>query len=297
MAAQQNLFRSLKLIRLLKQRPGKTLDQLAQILDCTPRHVRRYMSMLEEVGYCIDKEGKQPPRFYIFEDERRQQAPFTEEEAQLLQLTLASVAETNPLLAPLRQKIYQQSTLFPLADSLVGQHQSKVVAQLAEAIRNRRQVRLLRYHSINSNSISDRLVEPHSFSDDYSQLTVYEPASDSVKTFKTQRAEDVELLETPQTKPPTEVPTDPFGWPGKPVRVSLRLTAMAHRLLIEEHTLTQPDVTTRPDDDQFPYAYMGEVRSWLGLGRFILGIPGEVHVDEPEEFREYLRGRIGAFEV
>ena len=297
MAAQQNLFRSLNLIRLLKQRPGKTLDQLAQILDCTPRHVRRYMSMLEEVGYCIDKEGKQPPRFYIFEDERRQQAVFTEEEAQLLQLTLASVAETNPLLAPLRQKIYQQSTLFPLADSLVGQHQSKVVAQLAQAIRERRQVRLLRYHSINSNTIRDRLVEPHSFSDDYSQLTVYEPASDSVKTFKTQRAEDVELLATPQTKPPTEVHTDPFGWPGKPVRVSLCLTAKAHRLLMEEHPLTQPDFIARPDEDHFPYTYTGEVRSWVGLGRFYLSLPGEVRVDEPEAFREYLKGRLADFSI
>lgn len=141
------------------------------------------------------------------------------------------------------------------------------------------------------------LVEPHSFSDDYSQLTVYEPASNLVKTFKTQRVEDVELLGTPQTKLPTEVHNNPFDWPGKPVRVSLCLTAKAHRLLIEEHPLTQPDVTANPDNAHFPYTYTGEVRSWVGLGRFVLGIPGEVRVDEPEAFRDYLRGRIGAFEV
>lgn len=78
MAAQQNLICTLKLIRLLKQRPGKTLAQLAQILDCDPRHARRYMDTLEEAGFIIDKEGKRPPRFYLFEDERRQQAEFTE---------------------------------------------------------------------------------------------------------------------------------------------------------------------------------------------------------------------------
>lgn len=212
MAAQQNLFRSLKLIRLLKQRLGKTLDQLAQILACTPRHVRRFMETLEEVGYCIDKEGKQPPRFYIFDDERQQQAKFTEEEAQLLQQALATSAVTNPLLAPLRQKIYQHSTLFPLADSLINQHQGLVIARLAEAIRDRRQVWLLRYHSVNSNSISDRLVEPHSFSDAYSQLTVYEPSTSSHKTFKTQRIEAVELLDLSQTQPPAEILTDAFNW-------------------------------------------------------------------------------------
>lgn len=84
MAAQQNLTRTLKLIRLLKQRPGKSLAQLAQILECDPRHARRFMNALEEAGFIVDKEGQRPPRFYLFEDERRQQADFTEEEAQLL---------------------------------------------------------------------------------------------------------------------------------------------------------------------------------------------------------------------
>lgn len=79
MAAQQNLFRALKLIRLLKQQPGKTLNQLAYILECPPRHVRRFLRMLEESGFIIDKKDRHPPRFYLFKDERQQQAEFTEE--------------------------------------------------------------------------------------------------------------------------------------------------------------------------------------------------------------------------
>lgn len=90
MSAQQNLLRSLKLIRHLKQRPGKTLDQLAQLLGCAPRHVRRLMETLEEAGFMIDKEGKRPPRFYLFEDERRHQLEFTEEEAELLRIVSLS---------------------------------------------------------------------------------------------------------------------------------------------------------------------------------------------------------------
>lgn len=64
MAAQQNLTLALKLIRLLKQRPGKTLNQLAQILECDPRHARRYIEALEAVDFDIDSEGKRPPRFF-----------------------------------------------------------------------------------------------------------------------------------------------------------------------------------------------------------------------------------------
>ncbi|MEZ0539538.1 helix-turn-helix transcriptional regulator [Fibrella arboris] len=297
MATKQNLVRALKLIRLLKQRPGKTLDQLAQLLDCTPRHVRRFMATLEEVGYCIDKEGKQPPRFYMFDDERKQRAEFTEEEAQLLRQALAAISTENPLLAPLRQKIVQQSTLFPLADSLVDQHQSQVVGRLAEAIRDRRQVRLLRYHSVHSNTISDRLVEPHSFSDNFTQLTVYEPGTVSHKTFKTQRIEDVELLDVPQTQPPAEIPTDAFNWPGELKTVSLRLTYQAYHLLTEDYPLTRLDTAPNPDDPQFPYRYHGQVRSWVGLGRFVLGLPGQVRIDSPDELRDYVRGRIGEFEI
>ncbi|GAB3029704.1 helix-turn-helix transcriptional regulator [Spirosoma pulveris] len=295
MAAQQNLTRTLKLIRLLKQRPGKTLAQLAQILECAPRHARRYIDALEEAGYCTDKEGKRPPRFFIFEDERKQQVPFTEEEAQLLRQALATLSETNPLLAPLRQKIYNQSTLLPLANGLVDQHQSQVVARLAEAVRNRQQVRLLRYHSINSNSIGDRLVEPYSFSENFTRLTAFEPESDMVKTFKTQRIEDVLLLETPQTNPPSEVLTDPFDWPGEPRNVKLRLTYQAYHFLTEEYPLTRPDLMKQPDDENYPYVYAGTVRSWVGIGRFVLGLPGQVHVDSPDAFRDYLRGRVGEF--
>lgn len=297
MAAQQNLTRTLKLIRLLKQRPGKTLTQLAQILECDPRHARRYMEALEAVGFDIDSEGKRPPRFFLFEDESRQQADFTEEEAQLLRQALVALSDTNPLLAPLREKIYQHSTLLPLANQLVDQHQSEVVARLAEAIRNRRQVNLLRYYSANSNTISNRLVEPHGFSESFTQLTAYEPESDTVKTFKTQRIDDVAVLETPQTNPPAEVLTDPFDWPGDPVSISLRLTQMAHRLLIEERPLTRPDIRPNPLDSVFPYRYTGEVRSWVGIGRFILGIPGQVKIDSPDEFRAYIKKRVEEFEM
>lgn len=253
------------------------------------------MEALEEAGYCIDKEGKRPPRFYIFEDERKQQANFTEEEAQLLQLALAALPDSNPLLSPLRQKIYQHSTLLPLANNLADQHQSQVVAQLAQAIRDRRQVQLLRYYSANSNSVSDRLIEPHGFSDHYTQLTAYEPESDTVKTFKIQRVEAVEILEIAQTRPPAEVPTDPFDWPGDPVRIALRLTQMAHRLLIEEHPLTRPDIQLNPTDELFPYIYTGTVRSWVGVGRFVLGLPGQVRIESPAEFRAYVEGRINEF--
>ena len=54
MIAQQKLLRVFKLIRLLKQRPGRTIFQLAQLLDINKRSVYRYLELLEAVGYLYD---------------------------------------------------------------------------------------------------------------------------------------------------------------------------------------------------------------------------------------------------
>jgi proteasome accessory factor C len=292
------VVRFLKLIRLLKGRPGKTLAQLGTLLGCSSRNARRYVNALEEAGFLIDSIGKRPPRYFLAEDERREQARFTEEEAQLVQVALANVPDGNLLLGTLRQKIYEQSLLFPLAERLVELHKGQIVAQLHEAIRERRQVRLLRYNSLNSGTISDRLVEPHSFSDDFAQLTAYDPEAGRAKTFNTVRIDDVEALDSPQEHPPTEAPVDAFRWPGEPVRITLSLTQTAHRLMLEDHPFTRPDLHHVPTDVAFPYRFAGYVRSWVGVGRFVLGQPGQVRIDDaPESFRTYLRGRVAEFDL
>lgn len=62
-------------------------------------------------------------------------------------------------------------------------------------------------------------------------------------------------------------------------KVSLRLTYQAYHLLREEHPLTRPDLVHDPADEEFPYSYIGTVYSWIGIGRFVLGLPGQVRVE------------------
>ncbi|MFC5409091.1 helix-turn-helix transcriptional regulator [Larkinella bovis] len=169
MTEQQKLLRVFKLIRLLKQRPGKTVDQLAQSLEIDKRTVYRYFKLLEEVGYEVDRKGE-PVRYFLFEDETRQQPRFTEEEAQLLRHALAGVSPTHPLLTSIRQKLFLSSTLLPLADGLVDLQQGQLIERLSEALREGRQVRLIGYQSPNSNTVADRVVEPLSFTEDFSVL-------------------------------------------------------------------------------------------------------------------------------
>lgn len=182
MIAQQKLLRVFKLIRLLKQPPGRTIIQLAQSLEIDKRSVYRYIEFLDEVGYCVDSDPA-TKRHYLFEPEtpgKSRKATFTEEEAEVLLQALGSVAPSNPLAGSIRQKLFLTSTLVPLADGLADIHQGQIVQHLAHALREGQQVKLMHYQSPNSNTITDRVVEPISFSDDYATLNAYEPASMSI---------------------------------------------------------------------------------------------------------------------
>ena len=290
MIEQAKLLRVFTLIRLLKQR-RHTLDQLAELHDCHPRTIRRYLSLLEEVGYFVD-EDPDGNRF-LFEAVPDKAPYFSVEETSVLRQALTGLDEHNPLRESLSRKLYQTSELVPLADELLDMHQARVVHRLAEALRQQCRVRLLRYQSSHSGTVRDREVEPLSFTDDYAQLNAVEVASGKIRTYKTRRIEGVELLETPCSHGVAEQQLDVFGLSGpEAVLVELRLTARAYRLLVEEYPAARafvwPVAGRGPTD--LRYQFRGEVRSFLGIGRFVLGLPTEVQVVEPASFRDFLRG-------
>lgn len=171
--AQQKIFRVFQLIRTLSRKPGKTVPQLARLLEITDRSVYRYLELLQEVGYFIDKDDHE--RHFLFEPENEKVKPtFEPEESDLIRELLTSAASQHPLKDSILKKLYLGSELIPLADNILKTHLAGMIAQLSKAIRTRKQVRLLHYHSPRSNSIVDRLVEPLGFTDNYAQYPVKE---------------------------------------------------------------------------------------------------------------------------
>lgn len=292
---QAKLLRVFKLIRLLNQQPGRTISQLAESVDLTERSVYRYIRFLEEVGYSIDSHPV-TNRYFLAGHHSAQSAALTEEESDLIRQALTGVAMSNPLLTAIRQKLFLGSTLLPLADGLTNMHQAQVVSQLAEGIREGVQVRLLRYHSANSNTITDRLVEPLAFTDGYATLEAYEPVSDTVKIFKTKRIEAIELTEQPSSQHPSDTVQDLFDWTGPCwLPVDLHLSHRAYCLLIEEYPAARSNTYERPSESPLGYGWRGRVRDWRGIGRFVLGLPGDVAVIQSDSFRAYLQGRLTEF--
>ena len=298
MPDHSQLLRTLNLIRLLTDRPGKTVPQLARLLDTHPRTVYRYLKTLESVGYAVDIHP-QTKHYFLFEADPKTRATFTADESALMSRSLSSVSSDHPLLDSIRRKLFVTSELLPFADELQDRHRAILVEQLAEALHLRRQVRLLRYHSANSNTTTDRLVEPLELIDNYATLKAFDPGDGKEKTFKIKRIEGVTVLETPAAYVPvvtTQLPVDAFNMDGpEPLLVVLHLNRRAYHLLLEERPLTRPYLEPRPHDVDFPYQFRGEVRDWRGIGRFVLGMADQVRVIEPEAFKAFLKEKLSGF--
>lgn len=289
MVAQQKMLRIFRLIRLLNRQPGQTVPHLARLLEITPRSVYRYLDLLEELGYAVDRDLE--GRFFIFSETTEDHLPRLEvEEVQSLGELLRTHMPATEQRAALLRKLYAHSDFSQLVGELVDAHTGRVFRRLGEALQLQVQVRLLRYQSPSSGGVSDRLVEPLAFTPDCRRLLAYEPASGVVKQFKLDRIEDVERLEAPRRYQGIAEQPDVFGMSGEaPSEVILDLSLRAYRLLIEEYPATRPGITTQAG--AWPYRYQGEVRGWPGVGRFVLGLPGEVQVVAPEALRAYCRAQ------
>lgn len=291
MTEQQKILRVFQLIGLLSQKPHKTVSQLAKILETTTRTVYRYINLLDELGYYVDKDivtGK----YFLFEEVNSHKVMLSVEEINLLTRVMAEIPEESPLKASIRQKIYQNSALMPIANDIIMIHHAKVIEKLQEALTQLKQVNIIRYHSTTSEQLTDRLVEPLFWHDNFTAIEAYELNSKKTKTFKVKRIHDVEVLNTPQQHTSAIPQIDPFGLTDGPsILVKLQLTNRAYRLMIEEYPVTRPYIQHISDAEK-PYRFVGEIRSFVGIGRFILGIPGEVSVEEPKALKDYLNGRI-----
>ncbi|MGB3618299.1 MAG: HTH domain-containing protein, partial [Catalinimonas sp.] len=100
----------LRLLVLLRQRPPRTVPRLAAALDVDvdARTVYRYLKLLDDVGFLIDKDTHD--RYFVFAADEAPDGPapllFTPEETALLRQALAAVAPGHPLHDGVLEKLY-----------------------------------------------------------------------------------------------------------------------------------------------------------------------------------------------
>ncbi|MEY4987095.1 MAG: hypothetical protein RL567_874 [Bacteroidota bacterium] len=187
---QHRILRVFKLITLLKTFPTKSIKRLAQSLEISERSCYRYLDLLAEMGFEVDKD----PHHKFFLRSEAISEPFTKEESQLIHEALSVAAKNNPLAASIQAKLPYLAESQTRANQVMAGHLAKLVSQIQEAISTEKQVRIFKYQSASSESISDRLIEPIGFTENYQTLCAFEVESQQNKYFKLERMGAIEIL-------------------------------------------------------------------------------------------------------
>lgn len=287
--------RELDLILLLTDNKDYTTLELAQRLGITRRNLYYYLEYLRESGFTLIKNGTtyRLDRHSPFFKKLHESIAFSDDEATYLYRLLENGQKKDYQAQSIKAKLERYFNLEALTD--VGQRKrtEQNAAMLKEAMRQRKIACLKAYSSPHSKTVSDRLVEPFLFFNDDMDVRCYEINSHSNKTFKPSRAAsveitDVEWLNEAQHK---KIYTDIFMFSGEERhRVSMLLGRLSHNLLLEEHPLAEPFV--QPTDNPEQWLFDTEVVSFLGIGRFVLGLYDDIQLLGNEAFVAYVEEKV-----
>lgn len=294
MNEQQKILRVFKLIQLLADKHRKNIKELASTLEVSPSTVYKYIHLLEELGYLVDKDDHD--NYFIFEPDQR--IPFfIEEERQFLHQCLSSLPNTNPYKISLTKKIQLNSLLIPSAQELKQQKYAQLIFKINEATKNQEWITLCEYKSADSSSSQDRIVLPKQIDAENGQLTAFDATRNAMRIFKIHRITKIENANTPvqNFELGISTPVDIFGLTGPlAIKVHILLSQRAKHLLEEEYPIANSFIT--PENNAlFPYRYTDEVRDFKGVGRFILGLPGETQIISPVDLIAYLLERMKGY--
>ncbi|WP_291785164.1 WYL domain-containing protein [Cecembia sp.] len=290
---QQKILRVFRLINLLRGNIGKPVHKLAETLETDPRTIYRYFKLLEALGFEIEKKHS---KFRIVDRVENPQdlayGTFNEEEILFLNNLLQKAGKKNLLKDSILQKINIRSDFRNSVNQLFNANLGISVDLIAQAIKDQNQVILKDYYSLNSDVVSDRLLEPVAFNTNFDSIYALEVESKEMKLFKVERIGEVLITSLPFQFQNLHRPLEQglFGFSGKSqFYVHLKLSKKAYHLMMEEYPDAKP-LTYIKNRNQ--YYFEGKLPQLPGVARFILGLPGEIKVLEGEELKEYLKKQI-----
>jgi proteasome accessory factor C len=297
MAETPQFERLLKMLVCLSGGIRYTAAELAERYGTSIRTIRRDKLTLLNAGFAIEqKDGYywidkiEPP----FKD-LHHLPYFTEEEAWIMRRAIHSIDETSLLKINLVEKLYALYKYGKVAEIIVKKQQSEVVAHLTNAIKQGKQVLLHQYRSANSNTIQNRMVEPFDFTSNFIAVWAFDIKSQTNKTFKIARINKVSVSgESFQFQNlHKSLPLDVFRISGiQQTRVKLKLSLRAFNLLMEEYPLSEKFIS-KPAHNY--WLFDAPVSSFEGVGRFILGLCGDVEVIEPDSLKLFLQEKMNIY--
>jgi proteasome accessory factor C len=286
---QHKIYRVLQLITLLQNKPSKSVRFMANFLECTERTTYRYIDLLKQLGFEVQKDEHN--RFFILSDKDTDDI-FTKEESGYLIEMIKTVGRENKLQQAVLKKIYLKTEASYQAKSLFKAHLSKLVEKINKSIEQDKKVVLKQYHSVNSNKISDRLVEPFQFTENYNAICAFEIASRQNKFFNLERIIDIEIVNDPQEnhKFHEVEKTDVFGFTernGEKFEVELQLSLRAYILFKEANSGLEKYIINI--DNTGLYLLKVNVNNPKPIISLIRGFKDEVKIIGSKEFIRHIK--------
>jgi predicted DNA-binding transcriptional regulator YafY len=230
------------------------------------------MELLADVGFVVQKDGSN--RYFLNHDHIES---FTKEEAELISQSLSSNNKNNPLVKSIRTKLVLLDEMNVASNEIVASHYSKVISLLKEAIETKSQVILSKYQSASTESVSDRLVEPVSFSSNFDSITAFEVESGLNKFFKIERIGDVQILDNPfeYVAKHEYLESDIFGFndTGDRHHVTLQLSMRSMLWLKDDYPLS---VSFMKEVEDGKWILEVEVFSMEPVNRIIRSMPDDI---------------------
>ena len=288
------LQKELELLAFLSANHHYTVSEICDQMDISRRSMYYYLHFFEEAGFKVENNNgiyhinRESPFFRRMFDI----ISFTEDEAVAMQRLLLQVDTPDAVIAKIKRKFERFYDFHILDNEQLRQKNAQIVSTLYDAVKYERQVWLKGYSSANSNTTSDRLVEPFLFMNNNREIRCYELASGKNKTFKLTRMTDVEMLETEwqHRDKHKQMFTDIFMFSGEErYQVQLRMGRLAANLIREEYPASEWFLKEEGDGR---WLLSLDVCSFLGIGRFVLGLLDDIEVLGCDAFKDYLRQYI-----
>ena len=286
---QHKILRVLQLIALLKKAPPKSIRFLAGVLESTDRTVYRYLDLVKELGFELHKDHNN--KFQIVGGDEYQQISFSDEEVLLLRDLVMTTGKDNKLRDSLLQKIYLQSELAIQGNHILKANLGRMVEKINYSITEKKRILLKGYHSLNTQKISDRIIEPITLTDNYNSVCGFEVETQLNKYYNLERITEVIQLEEEQQFHQLHQldEMDVFGFSeknGQKFSVELLVSLRAYILLKEQYPKIDNHITKEINTEK--YRVKINVNNPKPITRFILGLKEDIEVIGSKSFFKHI---------
>ncbi|TWP46851.1 YafY family transcriptional regulator [Lentzea tibetensis] len=310
-ASNERLPRLLALVPYLLNRPGIPVDEAAADFGITPKQLRKDLELLWMCGLpgygpgdLIDLSFEGETITVSFDAGMNRPLRLTAAEATSLLVALRALADTPGVvdtdavqraLAKIEKAVGDAQ---PAGVAVgLGLREREETAEIRDAVQEavrRERALSIRYYSQAHDQISDRVVDPMRLLivEGRGYLEAWCRSALGVRLFRLDRIDAVTELDEPSAPPPHAQPTDTsegLFQPEDGQHMAILLLEPDAHWVAEYYPV---DLVTELGDGRTRVVMRYADTSWMV--RLLLGLGGEVHVEQPESLADHVRERAEA---